>query len=209
MLCKNVCRFSEPPHFASIDIDELPKLLDALTKCKAQLYRQTYIAIWLMLLTALRTSELIEARWSEIDFEKAMWTVSAERMKMKKTHLVPLATQTVALLRELYEITGHKELMFPSIPRPRKAMSKGTILVALKRMGYRNKMTGHGFRSLFMSVVKEKLGYSHEVADRQLAHTPKSSVDRAYDRAKFLPQRVSMMQEYADYLANLSSAPAK
>lgn len=79
-------------------------------------------------------------------------------------------------------------------------MSKGTILVALKRMGYRNRMTGHGFRSLALGILKEKLGYSHEVADRQLAHVPKSSTDRAYDRAKFLPQRTLMMQEYADFL---------
>lgn len=190
-------------NFASIDLDELPELLSALRSCKANLYRQTFIAVWLMLLTALRTSELIEAKWSEIDFEKCLWTIPAERMKMRKPHLVPLATQTIELLKELQQISGHRELMFPSIPRPRKPMSKGTILVALKRMGYRNKMTGHGFRSLFLGVAKEKLGYSHDVADRQLAHAPKNSVDRAYDRAKFLPQRVSMMQAYADYLHGL------
>ncbi|MEJ7659593.1 MAG: hypothetical protein WKG07_08185 [Hymenobacter sp.] len=79
-------------------------------------------------------------------------------------------------------------------------MSKGTILVALRRMGYGNRMTGHGFRTLALGVLKEKLGYSHDVADRQLAHVPKSSTDRAYDRAKFLDQRKIMMQAYADYL---------
>lgn len=187
-------------HFASIDIDELPELLAALDKARTRLFRQTLIAIWLMLLTALRTSELMEAKWSEIDFEKALWIVPADRMKMKKPHIVPLAKQTIILLKELYELTGHREFLLPSIPRPRQPMSKGAVLVALKRLGYRNKMTGHGFRSLFLGIVKEKLGYSHEVADRQLAHAPKSSVDRAYDRAKFLPQRVLMMQQYADYI---------
>ena len=79
-------------------------------------------------------------------------------------------------------------------------MSKNTMLVAIKRMGYNGKMTGHGFRALALGILKEKLGYSHEIADRQLAHVPKSSVDRAYDRAQFLPQRIQMMQEYADYI---------
>lgn len=79
-------------------------------------------------------------------------------------------------------------------------MCKNTMLVAIKRMGYNGKMTGHGFRSLALGILKEKLSYPHEVADRQLAHVPKSSVDRAYDRALFLPQRTKMMQDYADYL---------
>ena len=77
------------------------------------------------------------------------------------------------------------------------------MLVAIKRMGYNGRMTGHGFRSLALGLLKEKLGYSHEVADRQLAHVPKSSVDRAYDRAQFLPQRVEMMQRYADYIDSI------
>lgn len=74
------------------------------------------------------------------------------------------------------------------------------MLVAIKRMGYSGKMTGHGFRSLALGILKEKLGYPHDIADRQLAHVPKSSIDRAYDRAQFLPQRIGMMQEYADHL---------
>lgn len=84
-------------------------------------------------------------------------------------------------------------------------MSNGTILVALKRMNFEKRMTGHGFRSLALGILKEKLGYSHEVADRQLAHAPRSSTDRAYDRAKFLPQRIEMIQDYADYLDQVLS----
>lgn len=187
-------------HFASVDVDELPALLKAIHNHKARLYHQTYLAIRLMLLTFVRTSELIEAKWTEFDLERALWTIPPERMKMKNAHLVPLSRQAIAILRELKEMNGHREYVFPSIPRPRKPISKGTILVALKRMGYKNRMTGHGFRALALGVLKEKLGYAHEVADRQLAHVPKSSTDRAYDRAKFLPQRIEMMQRYADYL---------
>ena len=189
-------------HFASIDVDELGDLINAIKNHKARLYHQTYLAIRLMLLTFVRTSELLEAKWTEIDFEKAMWTIPAERMKMDKAHLVPLSKQALEIFKELHQMNNKREHVFPSIPRPRKPMSKGTILVALKRMGYSKKMTGHGFRSLALGVLKEKLGYSHEIADRQLGHVPKSSVDRAYDRAKFLLQRIEMMQKYADFLVS-------
>jgi integrase len=104
---------------------------------------------------------------------------------------------------ELKEVNGMRRYIFPSYIRSKEPMSKGTILVALKRMGYSRKMTGHGFRALAMGVLKESLGYQHDVVDRQLAHVPKSSVDRAYDRAQFLSQRFEMMQRFADYLDEL------
>src|SRR5207244_1905346 len=113
-----------------------------------RLYRQTYLAIRLLFLTFVRTGELIEAKWSEIDFDKAMWTIPPERMKMRTPHLVPLSRQSLEILTELKNLSGTRDYVFPSLPRPRKPMSKGTILVALKRMGYSNRMTGHGFRSL-------------------------------------------------------------
>ncbi|GAB3732306.1 tyrosine-type recombinase/integrase [Spirosoma lituiforme] len=187
-------------HFASLDIDQLPEFMLALHHHKARLHHQTYLAIRLMFLTFVRTSELVDATWSEIDFDQAMWTIPAERMKMRSPHLVPLSRQALEILSELKNMNGKRDFLFPSLPRPRKPMSKGTILVALKRMGYSRRMTGHGFRALALGVLKEKLEYSHEIADRQLAHAPRSSTDRAYDRAKFLPQRINMMQKYADYL---------
>lgn len=187
-------------HYASITVDEFPDFLIKLHDYKTQVYRQTYLAIQLMMLTFVRTQELVEARWEEISFDNAMWVIPGERMKMGLAHMVPLSRQGMDVLKELKEINGHREYIFPSIPRPRKPMSKNSILRAIKRMGYNGKMTGHGFRSLALGLLKEKLGYSHEVADRQLAHVPKSSVDRAYDRAQFLPQRKEMMQCYADYI---------
>ncbi len=187
-------------HYASITVDEFPDFLLKLHEYKTQVYRQTYLAIQLMMLTFVRTQELVEAKWSEIDFEKALWIIPGERMKMGLAHMVPLSRQAFEILEELKEMNGNREFVFPSIPRPRDPMSKNTILQAIKRMGYAGQMTGHGFRSLALGLLKEKLGYSHEVADRQLAHVPKSSVDRAYDRAQFLPQRTAMMQVYADYI---------
>jgi integrase len=114
--------------------------------------------------------------------------------------MVPLSRQALAAFQELKQMNGKSEYVFASYSQPRKPMCKNTVLMAIKRMGYQRKMTGHGFRSLALGLLKEKLGYSHEVADRQLAHVPKSSVDRAYDRAQFLPQRTEMMQTYADYI---------
>ena len=119
---------------------------------------------------------------------------------MRKPHIVPLSRQALEILQTLKELNGRREHVFPSVPRPRKPMSNATILVALKRLGYHKKMTGHGFRALAMGVIKEKLKYRHEVVDRQLAHEPKGNVNRAYDRAAFLDDRIIMMQEYADYL---------
>lgn len=187
-------------HFASIDIDKLPEFLVDLHEFKVRITRQTFLAIKLMLLTFLRTKELVHGKWTEIDFEKRLWIVPADRMKMKRDHIVPLSRQTINVLEELKALNSKREYILPGLAKPRQPMSKGTILMAIKRMKYDGKMTGHGFRSLAMGVLKEKLGYSHELVDRQLAHARKNGVDKAYDRATFLPQRIEMMQKYADYL---------
>ena len=105
----------------------------------------TRFAMRLLALTFVRTSELIEAKWSEIDFEAAEWRIPAERMKMKRMHIVPLAPQTIQVLRTLQVISGSSELLFPGDRDRKKPMSNNTILKALERMGYKGKMTGHGF----------------------------------------------------------------
>lgn len=187
-------------HFAALDPDELPEFLVQLNSNKARLYPTTINAMKLMLLTFVRTRELIEGSWDEIDFERKQWIIPAERMKMGKAHIVPLADQAITILREQKELARHWPHLFPSPNKPRQPISNNTILVALKRMGYQGRMTGHGFRALAMSTIKQELGYRHEVVDRQLAHVPKSKVDRAYDRATFLEERKKMMQDWANYI---------
>jgi len=187
-------------HYASISVDEFPEFLMCLTDYQDRVHRQTFLALKLLLMTFVRTGELVEARWDEINFEKAIWVIPAQRMKMNLPHIVPLSQQSLAIFRELHGLNAHREFIFPGYYNPRKPMCKNTMLVAIKRMGYNGKMTGHGVRSLALGILKEKLGYPHDIADRQLAHVPKSSVDRAYDRALFLSQRTKMMQQYADYL---------
>jgi integrase len=187
-------------HFAALDSKELPEFLAVLNKNDARLFPQTIRAVKLLMLTFVRTSELIGARWEEFDFEAGLWEIPAERMKMKKAHIVPLSRQTKTLFLEQKEITGQWEWVFPNQVRPKKPMTNNTVLMALRRMGYQGKMTGHGFRALAMSTIKEKLGYRHEVVDRQLAHVPGNQVDKAYDRAQFLDDRTKMMQDWSDYL---------
>lgn len=192
-------------HFAALDVSELPEFIQSIDRNEARLYQNTRNALKLIMLTFVRTSELINARWEEIDFEKKEWVIPAERMKMGKEHIVPLSRQAIEILKDQKEIAGHWPLVFPSSVKPQKSISNNTILGAIKRLGYKGRMTGHGFRALAMSTIKQELGYRHEVVDRQLAHVPKNKIDKAYDRALFLKDRKVMMQEYADFLDAIAS----
>lgn len=211
---KDVLKTRRASHFAAIDADELPAFLGALERNEARMFQPTRIALRLMLLIFVRTSELIETPWSEIDLEKGEWIIPWQRMKRGKltvnpdrtNHHVCLSGQACELLRELHVITGHNKYLFPNQRDPKRPISNNTILVALERMGYKGRMTGHGFRALAMSTIKERLGYRHEVVDRQLAHAPRDKVASAYDRAQFLKERKGMMQSWADYLDNLQTS---
>jgi integrase len=172
------------------------------------MFLPTRILMRLMLMIFVRTSELIETPWSEIDLENESWVIPWRRMKMGKRKIKPrkvdhhvfLPAQGWALLRELHAVTGGNRYLFPNQRDHEKPASNGAILAALKRMGYGGKHTGHGFRSLAMGVIKERLGYRHEVVDRQLSHASGDAYGEAYDRALFLDERRVMMQQYADYL---------
>ena len=192
-------------HYAALTAEEIPELLNALEKNDARLHTDTRQAIRLLMLTFVRTKELIEATWDEFDLKNAQWAIPGERMKMRNEHIVPLSRQAIEILLELKERHGEWDWIFPGHHSPRKHMSNNTVLKGLARMGFQGRMTGHGFRALAMSTIKEKLGYRHEVIDRQLAHVAKSGVTRAYDRAQFLDERRKMMQEWADYLDNIVS----
>lgn len=189
-------------HYAALETDDIPQFLQDLERNDARLYQHTRLAIKLLMLTFVRTNELIGAQWSEFNFAKKEWVIPAERMKMRRAHIVPLSRQAIDILEELKTLSGNRDHILPSQVNPRKHMSNNTILKALERMGYKSRMTGHGFRALAMSSIKERLGYRHEVVDRQLAHAPANKIDAAYDRAQFLDERRIMMQKWADYLEN-------
>lgn len=192
-------------HFAALDIKELPDFLRALERNDARLYQQTRNAMKLLMLSFTRTTELIHATWDEVDFENAQWEIPAERMKMRKPHIVPLSRQAVEILKAQKEMTGQWRWVFPNQVRPIKPMSNNTVLFAIRRLGYKGRMTGHGFRALAMTTIKEKLAWRHEVVDRQLAHAHRNSVDAAYDRAQFLPERKKMMQQWSDFIDAVAS----
>ncbi len=200
-------------HHAAITTDELPDFLKALEKNEARMYAPTRILMRLMMLVFVRTSELIETPWSEIDLENEQWVIPWQRMKMGKKkvnprkvdHHVNMPRQGWELLRELHTMTGRSKYLFPNQRDHEKPVSNGAILAALKRMGYGGKHTGHGFRALAMGVIKERLGYRHDVVNRQLAHMSGDAYGEAYDRAEFLEERRTMMQQYADYLDTAAS----
>ncbi len=192
-------------HFAAFDIKELLGFLHALEHNDARIYQQTRHAVRLLMLTFTRTSELINATWDEFNLDQGIWEIPAERMKMRKPHIVPLSKQAIEVLKAQKELAGKWKWVFPNQIRPITPMSNNTVLFAIGRLGYKGKMTGHGFRALAMSAIKENLGYRHEVVDRQLAHAHRNNVDAAYDRAQFLEERKKMMQEWSDYIDILAS----
>jgi integrase len=164
----------------------------------------TKLAMKLMAYTFVRTSELIEARWDEFDLKGGLWDVPAERMKKVKgrpsaSHMVALSKQSKLILKELHKLTGGGEFVFPHESNPKKSMSNNTILFALYRMGYKGRMTGHGFRGIASTILHER-GYQHAHIEVQLAHLEKDKVSGAYNHAEYVPQRARMMQEWADYL---------
>ena len=182
---------------ARIDAKELQKLL-----INVEVYRGTHItrlAIKLLALTFVRTSELIEAKWTEFDLEAGRWDIPAARMKMRTPHIVPLARQTIEVLEMLRPLSSNSEWLFPGDRNRAKPMSNNTILKGLERMGYKGRMTGHGFRGLASTILHEQ-GYSHDHIELQLAHAPRNAVSAAYNHALYLEPRTKMMRDWAHYL---------
>jgi integrase len=191
------------PHKArnqnAVKSDELPELLRAIDGYSAIGDKQTALALRLLCLTFVRTVELIGAEWTELrdlDGGAPTWEVPAERMKMKDAHIVPLSRQAVAVLRELRAIGGSSRYVLPG-RNPDKPISNNTLLFALYRLGYKGKMTGHGFRAVASSALNEA-GFRPDVIERQLAHNEPNKVRSAYNRAEYLPELRAMMQQWAD-----------
>ena len=184
-------------NLARVESRELPELLRHIDAYRGT--ATTRLAMKLMAMTFVRTTELIGARWEEFDFESARWDIPATRMKMKTPHIVPLSAQAVNLLKTLQLITGHSALLFPGERDHEKPMSNNTILKALERMGYKGRMTGHGFRGVASTLLHE-MGFDHAHIEIQLAHQERNEVSAAYNHATYLKQRAKMMQHWSDYL---------
>ncbi|MEP9368209.1 integrase arm-type DNA-binding domain-containing protein [Xanthobacter sp. VNH20] len=151
-------------------------------------------------LTFCRPGEVRGARWAEFDFETSVWSIPAERMKMRRPHKVPLSKQALRVLAEIRPLTGEAELVFPSIRSNKKLLSENALNSALRRMGFtQDEMTAHGFRATASSILNER-GFSPDVIEAALAHIDQNEIRRAYNRATYWPERVVLMQAWADML---------
>ncbi len=189
----------EATNYAHISLDELPEFLHALeayeastlVKCCAKL------ALW----TANRPGVTRSVKWSELDLDAGIWTIDKGREGMKRGyyHLTPLPKQAIAMLKEVQQISGHFEYVFIGRNDPRKPISDGAIAGMIKRIGYKNKQTMHGFRHLISTALNDK-GYESDWIERQLAHGDPDKIRGTYNKAAYLEPRRKMMQEWADYL---------
>jgi len=188
-------------HRAYLKAADLPEFLQRLAAYDGHI--QTKLALRLLMLTFVRTTELRGAEWSEVDLDKAEWRIPAARMKMREEHIVPLSKPAVEVLRELQKHSGNRGYLFPNHHKPNAFMSENTMLYALYRMGYHSRTTGHGFRSTASTILNEN-GFTPDVIERQLAHCERNPVRAAYNHAQYLPERRKMMQWWGDYIEKVA-----
>ena len=197
-------------HFAAItDTKKVGELMRDIEG-----YQGSYIvrgAFKLSPLLFVRPGELRKMEWTELDLDKAEWIIPADKMKMGVTHIVPLATQAVAVLRDMHPLTGRSKYVFHGERDHDRPMSDNAIRLALRRMGWANdEMTPHGFRAM-ASTILDNMGYKQEWLERQLAHEEPNKIKAAYKREAwrmYLPERIAMMQDWADYLDKLKAGYA-
>lgn len=185
-------------HFNALTVDSLPSFLRELAAYRPEVTRR---AVRFALLTFARTGTIRAARWQEIDWDKGLWNIPAEHMKMGQAHIIPLSRQALKLLEELRVFTGDSEFIFYANPNERtKGLSPNALLAVLRHMEWNDRTTIHGFRALASSVLHES-GYPPHIIEKQLAHADRNKIAGAYRyMAQYLPERVAMMQFWADFL---------
>ena len=182
-------------HFPFLKADEIPDFLRALEGYTGS--KLVQIATKLLMITGVRTIELRAALWQEFDLENAIWEIPAERMKMRRSHLVPLSTQALDLLNELKIMTGNYRYVFPGRNDPNKPMSEASINQVIKRIGFAGKVTGHGFRHTLSTILHEQ-GFESAWIEMQLAHVDKNSIRGTYNHAQYFEKRKDMLQWYSN-----------
>ncbi|EPP0617731.1 tyrosine-type recombinase/integrase, partial [Enterobacter hormaechei] len=186
----------ESKHYPFLNTSELPTFFEALSGYSGSML--VVLAARLLIITGLRTGELRGAMWQEIDADAAVWEIPAERMKMRRPHIVPLSLQAQAIIMRIREMTGRYPYIFPGRNDPRKTMSEASINQVFKRIGYAGRVTGHGFRHTMSTILHEQ-GYNTAWIETQLAHVDKNSIRGTYNHAQYLDGRREMLQWYADY----------
>ncbi|PHM28061.1 tyrosine-type recombinase/integrase [Xenorhabdus budapestensis] len=187
-------------HYAHLSVDELPEFLRSIDKYMGSQIVRT--SLRMLILTGVRPGELRKAEWSEINLDKAVWTIPAEKMKMRRTHVVPLSEQVIDLLKQIQPISGSYQYVFPSRTDYRKHISDMAINTMIRRIGYSGRATGHGFRHT-MSTILHDQDFNTAWVEKQLAHVDKNSIRGTYNHAQYLDGRREMLQWYADYMEML------
>ncbi|MDE1484428.1 tyrosine-type recombinase/integrase [Xenorhabdus bovienii] len=184
-------------HYAHLSVSELPEFLSSIDKYMgSQIVR---VALRILILTGVRPGELRKAEWSEINFDTGIWEIPAEKMKMRRPHIVPLSEQVIELLKQIHPISGSYQYIFPSRTDYRKHISDMALNTMIRRMGYSGRATGHGFRHTMSTILHEQ-GYNTAWIETQLAHVDKNSIRGTYNHAQYLDGRREMLQWYADYM---------
>ena len=191
-------------HSAITDPERVGELMRAIDGAEGS--RVVRAALQIMALCFPRPGELRHAAWSEIDLDAAVWTLPAERTKMRRVHRIPLPPQAVAILRELHVISGRGPLAFPGVRRSVVPLSENTMNAALRRLGYEaDDMTSHGFRTIASTLLNESGQWSSDAIERALAHQDSNAVRRPYARGEYWDERVRMAKWWADHLDALRS----
>ncbi|WP_386692736.1 MULTISPECIES: tyrosine-type recombinase/integrase [unclassified Lonepinella] len=194
-----VFNFGQSESHPTIRPEELPTLLFKIHNSKLTLFTRCLIKF--QLLTMVRPSEASNAEWSEIDFNQKLWTIPAKRMKRRNEHIVPLSTQAIEILNVMQQFNGNKQYVFQSARNPHKPMNSQTVNKALIDLGYKNKLDGHGLRSIASTYLNEYEPFiSPDVIEACLSHGIKDRVRRAYNRSNYLEQRKPVMQLWSEYI---------
>ncbi|EJD6046043.1 MULTISPECIES: tyrosine-type recombinase/integrase [Providencia] len=189
-------------HYAHLSVSELPEFLSSIDKYMgSQIVR---VALRVLILTGVRPGELRKAEWSEINFDTKVWEIPAEKMKMRRPHIVPLSEQVIDLLKQIHPISGSYQYIFPSRTDYRKHISDMALNTMIRRMGYSGRATGHGFRHTMSTILHEQ-GYNTAWIETQLAHVDKNSIRGTYNHAQYIDGRREMLQWYADYMGALEN----
>ncbi|WP_420284667.1 integrase domain-containing protein [Serratia liquefaciens] len=193
-------RFSKPKkqNMPALPPTELPRFLTLLNNASVRM--ETRLLIEWQLLTWVRPSEAVRARWVDIDIETGMWNIPSDFMKMKKPHKVPLSKEALRVLDSMKAISGHREWVFPSIKAPLNHMHEQTANAAIIRMGFGGELVAHGMRSIARTAAEESGKFRTEVLEAALAHSKKDEIIAAYNRAEYLAERVVLMQWWSDYV---------
>ena len=184
-------------HLAALPPEELPEFLEALSKGSMRPLTR-YLIQW-QLHTMTRPGEAAGAKWDEINIEKAVWTIPAERMKRKRAHTIVLSKQCLTMLEEIRDISGHREHLFPGNRSPKTSMSPAAANTAIKRMGFAKRLVAHGLRTIASTILNEQ-NFDADLIETALSHVSSNDIRNIYNRAEYIDRRRVMMQWWSDHI---------